>query len=128
MTAFDCSDASQAHKQFKDESFGVKHSCYINNVKNFKLWQMSTVILQCKDPLCEDYLDVRIEKLGTNNCILTAMILLSKDNLMQGQFVWNKRSLYKRKNCCISWQPTLGQTASCSRSQTSYPPEAIGTL
>ena len=41
-----------------------------------------TAITRDKDTRCEDILDVRIMHLGTKHYILTAVVPLSKDNLM----------------------------------------------
>ena len=42
------------------------------------------MILQYKDTLCKDIPAARTAKVGTNHCVLTAMVLLSKDNLILG--------------------------------------------
>ena len=41
-----------------------------------------TVNSLCKDGSCKDNLDVRTMSLVTNHCILTAVVPLSKNNLM----------------------------------------------
>ena len=61
-----------------------------NHLYRLKTWTLhdgiyqpeTTVISWCKDTLHKDNLDVRAKELGTSHCILTAMVLLSKDNMM----------------------------------------------
>ena len=52
--------------------------------------QICTVPSQCKDTPSEDNLDVRSKKSGTDHCMLTAVVLLSKDNSMYGQLCWEQ--------------------------------------
>ena len=48
----------------------------------------TTVTSPCKDTQRKANLDVRATPLVINRCILTAVVPLSKDNLIQGQISW----------------------------------------
>ena len=44
-----------------------------------------TVTSLWKDTQCRDVLDIRTMQLGTNHCIVTAVVPPSKENTMSGQ-------------------------------------------
>ena len=51
-----------------------------------------TVKSHCKDAQCQDNLKLRTTPLVSNHCILTAVVLLSEENSMQGHICGKKSS------------------------------------
>ena len=74
---------------------GFKNSCTFSEIAvllqqrlkgQIKPSHRTTEVFMCKDTPYKDILVARPTKWGTNYCILTAMVLLSKDSLLQEIF------------------------------------------
>ena len=70
-----------------------------------------TVVYACTDTLCHDILVVRTTKLGSTDCLLTAILLLSADNGLYGQLILATNAVVAKRSYCIiitAW--TIGIT------------------